>query len=101
MHFFLFSLTNSIIYSKNAAVFRVGATDKAVNIQKTFPNELLSFYCLTYQGVFGFCLGLFFFLVSKLENDLFLPEESLQCSQILLLVYHDSELLFTVPITLY
>lgn len=45
--------------------------------------------------------GLFFFLVSKLEKEMFLPEESLQHSQILLLVYHSSMLMFTVPITLY
>lgn len=40
-------------------------------------------------------------LVSKLENEIFLPEEPLQCSPILLLVYHNSVLMFTVPITLY
>lgn len=49
--------------------------------------------------------GLFFSpsssLVSKLENEIFLPEEPLQCSPILLLVYHNSVLMFTVPITLY
>lgn len=33
MHFFFpFPLINGIIYSKNAAVFRLTATDKAVNI---------------------------------------------------------------------
>lgn len=40
-------------------------------------------------------------LVSKLENEIFLPEEPLQCSPILLLVFHNSVLMFTVPITLY
>lgn len=48
--------------------------------------------------------GLFFFsssLVSKLENEIFLPEEPLQCSPILLLLYHNSVLMFTVPINLY
>lgn len=32
MHFFPLPLINGIIYSKNAAVFRLTATDKAVNI---------------------------------------------------------------------
>lgn len=51
-----------------------------------------------------FDLSGFFFsssLVSKLENEIFLPEEPLQCSPILLLVYHNSVLMFTVPIHLY
>lgn len=49
-------------------------------------------------------LFLFFFsssLVSKLENEIFLSEQPLQCSPILLLAYHNSVLMFTVPITLY
>lgn len=54
----------------------------------------------------GFFVSVWYFffpfsLVSKLENEIFLSEERLQCSPILLLVYHNSVLMFTVPITLY